>query len=317
VGRLLGERMTGFARQHSSAEELRFAEECAREVERHCPQALEKLRGIISGSGLDAEQFRCHFLTKGAAVAACVGVVVGEERSREGQPLAGRNYHWPLADRAWCELRQVEVTGQLAHVGYTHHWGGLPDVLNAAGVYVAIFSVPQLPVRRPGLQWHIIIDHLANHCTSVTEAAEFLALVPHLRSFTYLVADATGKAMGVEATPAGVAIRSSEDGILVVTNHHVAGVAPAAERRRSQELYAALRRRLEEKRLWDWEGVRGLMADHDMAVCVGDHEGQSRAWGTLYAAVVRPAAREFAVCPGFPCRDPFETVTVPAGVRRQ
>jgi len=315
VGRQLGERMRGFVRPHHGPEDLRFAEACAREVERCYPEALEKLRGIIVGSGLEEEQFRCHFLTKGAAVEeACVGVVVGPERSAEGHPIIGRNYHWPLADRTWCELRQVEVTGELPHVGYTHHWGGLPDVLNAEGLYVAIFSVPQVPVRRPGLQWHVIIDYCVNRCSTVAEAIEFLGNVPHLRSFTYLVADARGGAVAVEATPAGVSFRPAKDGILVVTNHHLADEVPATERVRSRALYAALCQRLSERSQWDWDGVRGLMADHDLGVCVGDHDGDSDAWGTLFAVMVRPEAREFAVCPGFPCREPFEFVTVPTGV---
>ena len=317
IGRQLGERMRGFVRPHHVPEDLRFADACARHVERCYPEALEKLRGIVAGSGLEEEQFRCHFLTKGAAVEACVGVVVGPERSAESHPIIGRNYHWPLADRAWCELRQVEVTGELPHVGYTHHWGGLPDVLNAEGLYVAIFSVPQVPVRRPGLQWHIIIDYLANRCTTVAEATEFLGSVSHLRSFTYLVADDRGGAVAVEATPTGVSSRPAEEGILVVTNHHLVGETPLEERARSRALYAALCQRLSERSRWDWEGLRGLMADHELGVCVGDHKGDSDAWGTLFAVMVRPEAREFAVCSGFPCQEPFEPVTVPAGVRQR
>jgi len=317
VGRRLGERMRGFVRPRCGSEDLRFAESCAREVERYYPEALQKLQGIVAGSGLEEEQFRCHFLTKGAAVEACVGVVIGPERSAEGQPIIGRNYHWLLADRVWCELRRVEITGELPHLGYTHHWGGLPDVLNAAGLYVAIFSVPQAPLRRPGLQWHIVVDRLANRSSTVTEAAAFLSSVPHLRSFTYLVADARGGAVAAEATPTGVSIRPAQDGILVVTNHHAAGEAPAMERARSRALYAAVRQRLKGRSPWDWEGVRALMADHELGVCVGDHEGDSGAWGTLFAAMVRPATREFSVCPGFPCREQFQPVTVPTGERRQ
>ncbi len=315
VGRQLGERLRGFVRPHYGPEDMRFAEACARQVERCYSAGLEKLRGIIAGGGLEAEQFRCHFLTKGVAVAACVGVVVGPERSAEGEALVGRNYHWPLADRVWCELRQVEITGELPHLGYTHHWGGLPDVLNAAGLYVAIFSVPQVPLRRPGLQWHIVIDYLANRCSTVAEAAEFLASAPHLRSFTYLVADAQGGAIAAEATPTGVSIRPAQDGILVVTNHHVAGEAPATERARSRALYAGVLQRLDERRQWDWEGVRALIADHQLGVCVGDHDRDSQAWGTLFAAMIRPEAREFAVCPGFPCREPFQPASVATRLR--
>ena len=317
IGRQLGERMRGFVRPHHSPEDLHFAEACAREVERCYPEALEKLRGIVVGGGLDEEQFGCHFLTKGAAVQACVGVVVCPERSTDGRPIVGRNYHWPLVDRTWCELRHVEVTGEVPHVGYTHHWGGMPDVLNAEGLYVAIFSVPQVPVRRPGLQWHIIIDYLANRCTTAAEATEFLGSVPHLRSFTYLVVDAQGGALAAEATPLGLSVRPAEEGILVVTNHHLAGETPAAERAKSRALYGALRERMAERSLWDAEGIRSLMGDHELGVCVGDHSGESDAWGTLFAVVVRPDAREFAVCPGFPCREPFETFTVPAGVRQR
>lgn len=314
VGRLLGERMRAFERPAHDAQELRFADACAREVERCYPEVLDKLAGIVAGSGLDGDQFRCHFLTKGAAVPACVGVVVGPERSAEGETLVGRNYHWPLSDRVWCELRQIRVTGELAHLGYTHHWGGLPDVLNAAGVYVAIFSVPQLPHRRPGLQWHVIVDYLANRCHSVAEAREFLLAVPHLRSFSYLVADASGGALVAEGTPAGVSVRGPEEGLLVATNHHVEGQAPAQGRERSRALYQALRGRLAERDQWSWEGVRELMADHELGVCVGDHSGTSSEWGTLYGLVARPAARELAVSPGFPCREPFERFTVQAEV---
>jgi hypothetical protein len=53
-----------------------------------------------------------------------------------------------------------------------------------------------------------------------------------------------------------------------------------------------------------------------MGVCVGKHTGESAAWGTLYAILARPAAREFAVAAGFPCRVPFERVSVLAEVAR-
>lgn len=311
VGRLLGERMRGFARSQYDARELRFADACARLVERFYPEALEKLRGIIAGGDLDAEQFRCHFLTKGAPVAACVGVAVGPRRSATDEPLVGRNYHWPLADRVWCELRLIGITGELPHLGYTHHWGGLPDMLNSAGLYVAIFSVPQLPVRRAGLPWHVIIDYLGSRCRTVDGGREFLASVPHLRSFSYLLADASGDALVAEATPSAVVARAPEKDLLVATNHHVRGEAPARRRERSRALYQALRLRLEERERWDWEGLRGLVGDHEMGVCVGDHSGRSPAWGTLYGALIRPAAREFAVAPGFPCQEPFARVTVP------
>jgi len=316
VGRQLGERMKSFVRPGYGSHELQFADACAREVERFYPEALEKLGGIIAGGGLDPEQFRCHFLAKGAPVRACVGIVVEPVRSAEAGPLLGRNYHWPLADRVWCELRRTEVTGELPHVGYTHHWGGLPDVLNAAGLYVALFSLPQLPPRRPGLQWHVITDYLANRCTSADEAAEFLSAVPHLRSFTYLAADAEGRSVAVEATPAGAVVRRATEGFLVVTNHQVAGEARTTGRERSRGLYQALCRRLATKPQWDWEGVRGLIADHELGVCVGDHERPSDAWGTLFAVMVRPSAHEFSVAPGFPCREPFVAVTVPRGVRQ-
>lgn len=315
VGRQLGERMREFERPRYGASELRFAEECARLLERFYPEALEKLRGIIAGSGLDPEQFRCHFLTKGSAVAACVGVAVGPERSAEGEPLVGRNYHWPLSDRPWCELRRVEVTGELPHVGYTHHWGGLTDVLNSAGLYVAIFSLPPAGRRRPGLQWHVIIDYLAQRCRSTREAEEFLSAVPHLRSFSYLVADGAGGAVVAEASPEGVAVRRSEAGFLVATNHPVlVGGASAEGRERSRLLYRALTERLRQRDRWNWEDLRRLVADHELGVCVGDHTGESGGWGTLYGALIRPAAREFAVCPGFPCREPFHRVTAPEEV---
>ena len=314
VGRLLGERMRAFERPAYGLQELRFADACAREVERYFPEALEKLEGIVAGSGLEPDQFRCHFLTKGAAVAACVGVVVGTERSVEGEPLVGRNYHWPLSDRVWCELRETRVVGELPHVGYTHHWGGLPDVLNAAGLYVAIFSVPQLAQRQPGLQWHIITDYLASRSHSVEEAREFLLAAPHLRSFSYLVADASGGALAAEATPAGVTVREAEEGVLVVTNHHVEGQAPSQGRERSRALYQGVRRRLGDRAVWSWQAVRELVADHELGVCVGDHGGTSEGWGTLYGLVVRPAVREFAVSGGFPCREPFERILVPTEV---
>ena len=313
VGRQLGERMRDFERPHYGAADLRFAEECARLVESLYPEALEKLRGVVAGSGLDPEQFRCHFLTKGSAVAACVGVAVGPERSLTGEPLVGRNYHWPLSDRRWCELRRVEVRGELPHLGYTHHWGGLTDVLNSAGLYVAIFSLPQVPRRGAGLQWHVIIDYLVQRCRTTPEAREFLTAVPHLRSFSYLVADAAGRAAVAEAAPTGVAVRGPEAGFLVATNHRLLG-QPGPARERSRVLYEALAGRLRRRDRWDWEGLRGLMAEHELGVCVGDHTGESSAWGTLYAALLRPASQEFAVCPGFPCREPFQRVTVPAEV---
>ena len=316
VGLARGEALKALPTPHAAPEEVGFARACVEVVGAVFPSALGVFRGIVDASGLVGDDFLAYYFARQEGVLrGCTMFAVTPPALMGDGILVGRNYDWVYSDLKWCEARGIRQDGALPVVGYTHHWAGLPDALNGAGLFAAIASLPRLPRGRPGLQWNIAVDAVMATCRTVREAAEFLTFVVHLRAMSYLLADAAGDAAVVEAGPGGTTVRRANEGLVVATNHEVSGTEAPERRRRSMGRYARVEAALRGYPGGVDEGVvRTVLSDHEGHVCAGFHAGHAEpfhrgeGWGTIWSSICRPDRHSLCVAPGHPCETDYQEV---------
>jgi len=195
-------------------------------------------------------------------------------------------------------------------------------------------------VHAPGVQWNVVTEMISETCTDVAQAVEACARVCHLRSMSYLLADAGGAVGVVEATPTEVRFREGEPcegGAFVVAanapqggrlvRRYEPGSAEPKAKLPLQFRHGALEhaerriervRRLLKERLTGRAGcalsvdeVAAMLRDHEGPVCAGDHAHPDGApWGTIWSGICEPARDAFLIAPGLPCRHAYQRFAV-------
>jgi hypothetical protein len=316
-----------------------FVEACRAAAADVHPLAIEEFEGLVEGGGFDREALAAYYFARlESRLGGCtMFAVMPEGRDRGRGPLIGRNYDWAAADLRWCELQRYLPDRGLRRIGYTHHWAGCPDVLNEHGLYVAIASLPPESVVRPGVQWSILVEAVSEQCATVRDAVGLLSGVTHLRPMSYLLADASGDAAVVEATPRCVCLRQPEGGLVLAANAPLGGeplpppepAGAALEQPLGPEppsdagrARARSERRVERARrmlLDAWprvseDTVRAVLRDHEAPICTGDHAREDGApWATIWSGICEPAAGRFLIAPGLPCRQEYQEFSMAVG----
>lgn len=313
IGLTQGARIRGLRLPPLCPQDTTFGHECRAIVEKLHPAICVEFDAMLDASGLAADQFRSFYFGRTAPLAGgCTNIAVTAEATEHGHLIVGRNYDWAYADRRWCEARLVSPHREMRRIGYTHHWGGLCDVMNEAGLTICIASLPPKGALRPGVQWHIAVDLVASTCTTVCEAADLLRRVPHIRSLAYLLADGTAARL-VEASTEEVTVHAPRDGVLVGTNHRIGDEAKPGERRRASFVRRerALELLLPQTGKISGEEVKRVLADHEGGICAGAHcsspglAAHGTTSGTIWSLMAEPHRRLVEVAPGHPCETPF------------
>jgi len=305
----------------SDSQGSEFAAQCEAIVKEIYPPILERVEGLIEGGGLSAQDFKVYFYTRsGPPQIGCTNLAIMPPYTKESFLLLGGNYDWFYSAREWREVRVIRPQGAYSHLSVTHHWAGSPEALNERGVAVLLSVLPEREVKKPGLQWHLVIDILMETGSHLEEAREFITSVPHLQAFNYLIAD-EHQAMVAEATPDGVLIREPEGGFLVATNHLPGREFPEEElteqdrlrQRRSLTRYKRVHQIMAERpREVDLEVVKAILRDHEAPICRGDHPlveergGFDGVFGTIWSLICRPGRREILLAAGHPCNSEYE-----------
>ncbi len=314
--------MTGLEVPEATDPQLRFADRCQAMLSEAYPPLVERYEGIVEAGAAPERDFRAFYFGRGGPLeVGCTQFAVLPRRSADGRSLVGRNYDWFYGALPWREVRTVDPVSGFAALTVTHHWAGSPDAVNERGLIILLAALPDEEPSGPGLQWHMVIDLVMETCSTVAEAAERIRSVSHLRGFNFLLADAQGDALVVEATPAGVAVRGPEDGLLVATNH-LPGDDWDATGRSEREV---LRHRFSVERYdsaWaglarvgnplDGRAAQSVLRGHAGGICRGDHAGAPRhggfhsEFGTLWSLIYRQGEAGFLLAGGHPCSAPYQ-----------
>ena len=309
-----------------------FVRACRNLVESHYPEALRECEGLIEGGGFNRQRMMAYYFARlESGVGGCTMLAADASRVAHNGSLVGRNYDWDVADLRWCELHRYDTPHGKRRIGYTHHWAGCADILNDAGLYAAIASLPPVPTQAPGMQWNIALDMVSEKCSTVDQAAERLSAVRHLRPMSYLLADASGRVAVAECTPQTTHVRVHEDGVVIAANTPQGGRRTADWRTEEPDVTLPeptgqkpedfgsgaeekSRRRIERTRELlsgidgvDVERVKRILRDHVAPICRGNHDSADGApFGTIWSGICRPDAREFSIAPGLPCRTEYQ-----------
>ena len=316
----------------------RFVRACFDLTAEFHPSAVDEFEGIVRGGGFEREAMMAYCFARVAAQpGGCTMAAVSESRRKTGSgPIAGRNYDWAVSDLRWCALHRLTPPDGPRRIGFTNHWAGCPDWLSERGLYAAMAALPAADVRCPGVQWNVLLDRIAETCSTADAAAGLCAGVRHLRSMSYLFADAGGGMCVVEAMPAHVRRRDAADGALVATNAPLGGrlladraavPCPAdaalhieleSPQRRLAIVERAMRRQRRAEALLreaaediSRRTMTALLRDHEAPICVcADSDPGGHRWGTIWSGICDPAEGAFLIAPGAPCRHAFQRFTL-------
>ncbi len=315
------------------------------------PGYLDEMRGIADGAGLGladilainvrtevmySAKARHAPLTRQAPdaqapvirplTAECSAFARAPAPGQPGGPILGQNWDW-LSHAAQTlivlearpddgpDFVTVVEAGLLAKAG-----------LNSAGLgLVTNAMVTDADVGEPGLPYHVLLRAILD-CGTVTGALQVLQTGPRSSSANYLVAQAGGAALDIEAAPGDVTrlypLFPDEDGLLLHTNHfqspHLQAqrTGPAdlglwampSSAVRLQRLRAGAVKR-------DLDGFRALLADHadyPHSICAhpdpADHPLD--AGRTIASLLMDAESRQIWLAAGNPCQEPYQPLDI-------
>jgi hypothetical protein len=316
MGRQQGRPLKGMILPPPDPKMLRFAKQCEEVVGQYAPELLDEIRGLAEAAEVAYDTLMTMILTAPfdpVEVPGCSVLAVMPERTADGRPIVGRNYDYfhGISEEPATTYRTYP-NGRYASLGDCDIWVGREDGLNEAGLFVGMAST-FLPGVQPGPTFWLIVRMILDRCATVDEGLELIHSVPHTGSWTYLLADRSGKAVVVEPTIEGIELRYPEDGLLVMTNH---AICPAWAGREnfvppdSNPRYNRLRELLGGDKVIEVEDVKQAMRDHEGLVCSHGAHFPDRKFGTLWSVVGRPGERQLDIAAGFPCQAEYRTVSL-------
>ncbi len=293
---------------------LRFAKQCEEVVGQYAPELLYEIRSLAEAAEIDYEALAALILTAPFDpddVPSCSVVAVTPERTMDGRPIVGRNYDYFYdVSKKGATTYRTYPEGRYASLGNCDIWVGRADGLNEAGLFVGTAGI-FFPGLKPGLPFWLLVRLLLDRCATVDEGLALLQSVPHARSWAYLLADCSSKAVVVEATIERMELRHPEDGLLVMTNHTVCPALAGKEHfvpPDSHPRYNRLRELLGGNRVIDDEVMKQALRDHKGLVCSHGAHFPERKFGTIWSVVGHPGERKLDIAEGHPCRARYRTV---------
>jgi len=298
------------------------------------PGVVAEMRGIADGAGIDfldvlAINVRTEVMF--AAKARQAGALMGQSRAlmgecssfavlppeQAGPVLIGQNWDWLVHARdtvivldAWPDdgprLMTVVEAGLLAKAGMNE--AGLGLVTNAL--------VSDADQGEPGLPYHVLLRAILD-CATVTDALIVLQSGRRSSSANYLVAHASGSALGFEAAPGDFTRLyplSPSDGVLLHTNHfralslHATDLGlwampdTAVRLQRLQTLVSS------GAKAGDLREALTDHADRPYGICAHGHPDapQLEQGATIASLVMDLTAKQMWLASGPPCTTPFE-----------
>lgn len=294
------------------------------------PSAVEEMRGIADGAGLDygdilALNVRSEVMFASGAEGGdrlaealaneCSAFAVLPEAAGDGHTLIGQNWDWLLHARGTVvlvDVRRDDGPGYLTLVeaGLLAKTG-----VNAAGVAVCTNTLVSVPGDEPGgVPYHVLLRRLLD-AESITAATSTVINADKALSANYLLGAADGLAIDLEAVPGGLTAARPlmpERGVLVHANHFLSpdlartdrwlGTSPgtlfrqyclrsALDRATPTVTVPALQRMLSDHRNYP----------HSVCAHSDDRAAEYERYATIASIIYDLDAREVHLAPGSPC----------------
>jgi len=255
---------------------------CKNEVKRFFPEILEEIQGFADACRLDYDKLASFILTIGSEENQCSVFAVTDGKDI----FIGRNYDMYYKFKDYIESYLTMPEKGYWSIGNTDIFIGREDGVNEKGVAIAISGI--VAYISPGICFPIAVRYILDKCATVKEGIKFLTEIPHYSTISYLIADANGEMVVVEASPKRTAVRTpQEDAFIVSTNHFVHAkmldlpiYEPPDSRVRYNKIVEMLKNRtgrLNENLL------KSILSDHTGLIC--SHRENIKL-GTLWSVIV-------------------------------
>jgi len=274
---------------------------------KHAPLAMAFMVGIADGAGVEFDRlFACWYeelrdiTEKQKKDRGCTDIIV---RSGDAVLIAHTNDESPGDGLAVADV----VAPNMPVVTFFFSGGRPSAAVNGAGI---VFSGNQVDSKdvRPGIP-RVVLYVEACWSHTIKDAVRILLNPERASSFNHVLADASGKVIGIEASATKAVAMGPSDGLMVHTNHFL-GI-PEQEARSGKSLDQStqrLARSVSEIRKRNDVGVNDLiriMSTHgDGGLC---RHGETE---TVFSVVFAPRQRSLWYSPGRPCRaSRYQTIT--------
>ncbi len=308
-----------------------YLDEITQVWQQHAPATLEMLLGIAETLDFDWQDYFSYtiisYLTDRINLPrqsaqwdqGCTTWAANETFTRDGAPLLVKNRdnhpdQWPLQ----C-LARVQPERGYPYLCLTT--AGIPGVsssgINSVGLAVVDTYVASTDVG-PGIGRYSVMMDLLEKCTSVRDAIVYIRSHPHFGNGTVSLVDAQGDMAVLEIAHSKLAVRHSNEGFVVSTNHFTApetralwmDCEPPNLPGNSPERYGQVEKALRSARgRVDIPWAQKLMAQHGTglnAIC--RHTKMDPLTVTISCVILLPRQASIYVTNGYPCENPFEIV---------
>ena len=238
----------------------------------------------------------------------CTAIIVPGPVARDGHAMLGQT--WDMHDSATEHVIMLDLrpdAGPGALVFTTE--GCLGQIgMNEAGIAVGINNLTAAS-GTIGVTWPFVVRKILQQ-TDIDDAVECVLAADLAGAHNYLIVDATGEGVNIEAMPQGSAVTRVTHAPLVHTNHVTDDGVRAHEARRPSALSESSRARMARAReLLDGHSEIGPERLMDItrdpeAVCQVSHEPYHIE--SCGAAVMRPASGDMWAVWGRPDRHDYE-----------
>jgi isopenicillin-N N-acyltransferase-like protein len=242
----------------------------------------------------------------------CTAVITPDATSGGAGCLAQT---WDMHSSATPHVFLLDVTPEGAPhcLVFTTH-GTLGQIgMNEKGIAVGINNLT-VTDGRYGVTWPFVVRK-ALKATTIEEAIDAITAAPLAGGHNFLIFDARGNGVSVEATPSTTAVETLSDVPLVHTNHCLVPATQAVEANRPAELQNSSTLRLAHAidTLAEAEhnvGVLQQMLRDERAIC--RHPEPPFSYESSGAVIMRPRTRDFWACWGIPSESDFVQYRVEA-----
>jgi hypothetical protein len=314
-------------------------------LERDFPRMRERLEGIAKGAGLKPQSILLFnameplLASVGGCTAcpgACSSVAVRGRRTRTGEPIIARNFDYLPLVQPYYTIRKSHPSGRMRSIEFTTApLTGAIDGMNEAGLcitYDYAFTT-DTPEKFSGPISMLVCEAL-EQCSTVAEAAEWMAAQPRWGGALLMLADATGDIASLELSSTRSHLRRpapGEDAIShsnLLTGDHMREIQAPLEAvftdraptpLRGERLHESAERR--DKRLAELLARTEVFGEEELATMMGDHgeDGvpgkytpcvHSDYWNTTASLQFFPASRRMKVAYEPACCARFSEMTV-------
>lgn len=323
--------------------EQKAARFLAAPVAKDFPAMKERLLGIAEGAGISLngvllinalEPLMSSLGGCTVCPGACSAVAIRGHRSKNGEPIVARNFDYlPLVQPFYIMRKSKPSNGLRAVEFTTAPLAGAVDGMNEAGLCITYnygFTTDQ--PKQPAAPISMAISLALQHCSNVSQAADFISSMPRWGGALLMLADADGEIASLELSSTRHHLRRpgmGEDALYhtnafasprmqevqIARDAVYTNSAPAPLRGRPVHWSSELRDQRFEQLLaatdaFDADQLNALMADHGPDNQPGDHTlcVHGAYWFTTACLQFFPRSRRIRVSYSTACQARFEEI---------